>query len=97
MNQDYFNILPPHIQKQFLDNIEAEERDVEEYLSRNSGEDFINDAFTWSNTPQDHHYWNDIHDLFYGGVPELQDFESIYENYPEHSKRDEIINNYQIF
>lgn len=99
-NRVYYDALPEHIKKQFkIAREEQHYQDVDIYLHKEGeSREFIDDAFEWSKTKEDHDYWAEINELFKNdGSPAPEDFEYIYKNYPEHSKRDEVINNYPIY
>lgn len=96
MNKDYYNLLPAHIKKQFKANLEDSGKSMLRYLAQSgSPGDFIDCAFTWSNTPEGDDYWADLNDMFMNGETSPEDFEAFFERYPEHSSR--IINNYPIY
>ena len=100
MNQEYFNLLPPHIRRQFAENIREADGNLALYLSQdNLASRFMYDAFHWTDTPEGDGYWVTIQDLFTNCGTDItpDDFIELYEDYPEHSKRDEIINDYQIY
>lgn len=64
-NKEWFRYLSPKEKKQFLHNIEHARRidrwgPYDEFEEFETFEDFINDAFTWANTPEKHEYWEDI-------------------------------------
>jgi hypothetical protein len=95
---EWFKTLPRHIQEQFRHNGIIQLKNLEIYLTeKRSGPAFISGHFEWAKTREKDQYWLAIHSMYDNNKIGLEDFERLYNRFPEHSKRDEIINNYQIF
>lgn len=98
-HQDYFNLLPIHIQKQLLENMKRQGKDSAKYFSEDTHSyKFIDYALAWSDTEEGSSYWSSLDNLFRDDrLPTPEDFEEFYTRYPEQSKRDQIINSYAIY
>jgi hypothetical protein len=99
-NEHWYKELPNHIQKQFKKNVEATGGDFLSYLNKDISDDpyqFIDYAFTWDSTPEGDNYWCDLAEMLRDEYISDADFEAFYERHPDHSKRDEVINNYEIY
>ncbi len=96
---EWFKTLPRHIQEQFKQNGIDQKKDLMTYLDEaKSGAAFISGHFTWSKAKEEDVYWLAIHNMYDRNKISSQDFEKLYEKYPEHSKKlESIINNYPIF
>lgn len=97
--QYWFETLPRHIQEQVKQNALAQNKDLDHYLTQERlGSGFIGGIFTWADSKEKEQYWLAINNMYTANKISPQDFERLYEKFPEHSKKlESVINNYPIF
>jgi len=103
--REWLEILPQHIQKQYLENYRPRETPFEERIASGFSS-FINTGFAWTDTPQNTYgktsgrsYWYMVSHLniLEDGTIYPKSLEGLYEEFPQYSIRDKIINDYEIY
>lgn len=96
--------LPKHIQEQLKANVIAQHKSLDKLNKEfNNLHEFITGVMTWSTTYEDvkgpASYWSSLYYLCESSLINKTplNFTSLYEQYPQHSKREEVNNTYSIF